>query len=61
MTKEEMYKRAIDEIHSMTSHGLKAQLMRADRDSSQCWRIALTIADRIIRQCKRTKEVANES
>jgi hypothetical protein len=61
MTNEEKYKTAIDEIHSMTSHGLKAQLMRADRDSSQCWRIALTISDRIIRQCKEAKEAANES
>lgn len=52
---------AIDEIYTMTTKGLKAQLMREDRNFKQCWRIALRITDRIIRQCKETKEVADES
>jgi hypothetical protein len=61
MTNEEKLTRAIDEIYTMTTQGLKAQLMRGDRNFKQCWNIALTISERIKKKCKEAKEVANES
>jgi hypothetical protein len=61
MTNEEKLTRAIDEIYIMTTQGLKAQLMREDRNFLQCWKIALRISERIKEKCKEAKEVLNES
>jgi hypothetical protein len=39
-------------IKDMVDHGLKAQLMRGDRNFKDCWKISLQIAERIIAECK---------
>ena len=40
-------------IKNMVELGLKAQLMREDRNLATCWRISLRIADRIVAECKK--------
>jgi len=38
-------------IKIMALKGLKAQLMRSDRDFKTCWKISLQIAERIAKEC----------
>jgi len=41
----------LDKIRNMALKGLKAQLMRSDRDFKTCWKISIQIAERIAKEC----------